>query len=106
MAVQMKRRGYKTAILDADITGPSIPKAFGMTDKATGDEHGIFPVDTKTGIEVMSINLLLPDTSAPVVWRGPMIAGAVKQFWTDVVWGNIDYMTSPWPATQAPIAER
>ena len=92
MAVQMKRRGYKTAILDADITGPSIPKAFGMTDKATGDEHGIFPVDTKTGIEVMSINLLLPDTSAPVVWRGPMIAGAVKQFWTDVVWGNIDYM--------------
>ena len=92
MAVQMKRRGYKTAILDADITGPSIPKAFGMTDKATGDEHGIFPVDTKTGIEVMSINLLLPDTSAPVVWRGPMIAGAVKQFWTDVVWGDIDYM--------------
>lgn len=92
MAVQMQRKGYKTAILDADITGPSIPKAFGLTDKATGDEHGIFPGTTKTGIQVMSINLLLPDTTAPVVWRGPMIAGAVKQFWTDVVWGDIDYM--------------
>ena len=92
MAVQMQRKGYKTAILDADITGPSIPKIFGITDKATGDDHGIFPVTTKSGIEVMSINVLLDDTASPVVWRGPMIAGAVKQFWTDVLWGDIDYM--------------
>lgn len=92
MAVQMSRRGFKTAILDADITGPSIPKVFGLTDRATGDESGIFPVATKTGIQVMSMNLLLEDAASPVVWRGPVIAGAVKQFWTDVVWGDIDYM--------------
>ncbi len=92
MAVQMRRRGFKTAILDADITGPSIPKVFGITDRATGDETGILPVKTKTGIEVMSMNLLLEDAAAPVVWRGPVIAGAVKQFWTDVMWGDIDYM--------------
>lgn len=92
MAVQMRRRGFKTAILDADITGPSIPKVFGITDRATGDESGILPVKTKTGIEVMSMNLLLEDAAAPVVWRGPVIAGAVKQFWTDVMWGDIDYM--------------
>ena len=92
MAVQMRRRGFKTAILDADITGPSIPKVFGITDRATGDESGILPVKTKTGIEVMSMNLLLEDAAAPVVWRGPVIAGVVKQFWTDVMWGDIDYM--------------
>lgn len=92
MAVQMRRRGFKTAILDADITGPSIPKVFGITDRATGDESGILPVKTKTGIEVMSMNLLLEDAASPVVWRGPVIAGAVKQFWTDVMWGDIDYM--------------
>lgn len=92
MAVQMRRRGFKTAILDADITGPSIPKVFGITDRATGDETGILPVKTKTGIEVMSMNLLLEDAAAPVVWRGPVIAGAVKQFWTDVMWSDIDYM--------------
>ena len=92
MAVQMQRRGFKTAILDADITGPSIPKVFGITAHATGDEKGIFPVATKTGIKVMSMNLLLEDAASPVVWRGPVIAGAVKQFWTDVVWGDIDYM--------------
>ena len=92
MAVQMRRRGFKTAILDADITGPSIPKVFGITDRATGDESGILPVKTKTGIEVMSMNLLLEDAAAPVVWRGPVIAGFVKQFWTDVMWGDIDYM--------------
>ncbi|KMO87533.1 ATP-binding protein [Megasphaera cerevisiae DSM 20462] len=92
MAVQMQRRGFKTAILDADITGPSIPKAFGITSHATGDEKGIFPVATKTGIEIMSMNLLLEDAAAPVVWRGPVISGAVKQFWTDVIWGDIDYM--------------
>lgn len=92
MAVQMRRRGFKTAILDADITGPSIPKVFGIKDRATGDESGILPVKTKTGIEVMSMNLLLEDAASPVVWRGPVIAGAVKQFWTDVMWGDIDYM--------------
>ena len=92
MAVQMRRHGFKTAILDADITGPSIPKSFGITGRATGDETGIFPVVTKTGIEVMSMNVLLEDAASPVVWRGPVISGAVKQFWTDVMWGDIDYM--------------
>ena len=92
LAVEMSRRGYKTAILDADITGPSIPKVFGLHEKAEGSEDGIYPVKTKTGIEVMSINLLLDDEKAPVVWRGPVIAGTVKQFWTDVVWNEVDYM--------------
>ena len=92
LAVEMSRRGYRTAILDADITGPSIPKVFGLHEKAEGSEDGIYPVKTKTGIEVMSINLLLDDEKAPVVWRGPVIAGTVKQFWTDVVWNEVDYM--------------
>lgn len=92
LAVIMNRRGYRTAILDADITGPSIPKAFGLKEKATGSEVGLFPVQTKTGIHVMSVNLLLEDDSDPVVWRGPVIAGTVKQFWTDVIWGNMDVM--------------
>ena len=92
LAVLSQRRGNKTAILDADITGPSIPKVFGITDKADGDGVNIFPVNTKTGIELMSINLLLPDDTDPVVWRGPVIAGAVKQFWTDVVWNDVDLM--------------
>ena len=92
LAVEMSRRGYKTAILDADITGPSIPKVFGLHGKAEGSEDGIYPVNTTTGIEVMSINLLLDDETAPVVWRGPVIAGTVKQFWTDVVWNDVDYM--------------
>jgi Mrp family chromosome partitioning ATPase len=92
MAVTMSRRGYKTAILDADITGPSIPKAFGLNEKAKGNEMGIFPAATKTGIEVMSVNLLLPNDTDPVVWRGPIIAGTVKQFWSDVIWNDVDYM--------------
>lgn len=92
MAVTMNRRGYKSAILDADITGPSIPKAFGIKDKANGNEMGIFPVNSKTGIEIMSINLLLENESDPVVWRGPVIAGTVKQFWSDVIWNDVDYM--------------
>ena len=92
LAVSAQRAGYKTAILDADITGPSIPKAFGLTEKATGSDAGIFPVKTKTGIDVMSINLLLEDETDPVVWRGPVIAGTVKQFWTDVIWSDVDYM--------------
>lgn len=92
LAVLTKKHGYKTAILDADITGPSIPKAFGITEKAYGTEDGLLPVVTKTGIEVMSINLLLENDTDPVVWRGPVIAGTVKQFWTDVVWGEVDFM--------------
>ena len=92
LAVTMQRRGFKSAVLDADITGPSIPKAFGIKEKAMGTENGILPCKTKTGIEVMSVNLLLENDTDPVVWRGPVIAGAVKQFWTDVVWGEVDYM--------------
>lgn len=92
MAVNMQRRGYKTAILDADITGPSIPKAFGTKEKATANELGIFPIKTKTGIGTMSVNNLLENDTDPVVWRGPVIAGTVKQFWTDVLWGDVDYM--------------
>ncbi len=92
LAVNMRRKGYKTAVLDADITGPSIPKAFGIHEKAQADENGIYPRKTKTGIEIMSVNLLLQNDTDPVVWRGPVIAGAVKQFWTDVIWNDVDYM--------------
>jgi Mrp family chromosome partitioning ATPase len=93
MAVQMRRRGAETAVLDADITGPSIPTVFGLTDeRAMGDENGILPTVTRTGIKTMSVNLLLENTTDPVVWRGPVIAGTVKQFWQDVVWGEVDYM--------------
>lgn len=92
LAVLSQRKEHKTAIMDADITGPSIPKAFGIKAKAEGDENGIFPVKTTTGIEVMSINLLLPNDTDPVVWRGPVIAGTVKQFWTDVIWNDVDTM--------------
>ena len=91
-AVTMKRLGYKTAILDADVTGPSIPKAFGITEKASANELGIFPVRTSTDIGTMSINNLLENDTDPVIWRGPVIAGAVKQFWTDVLWGEVDYL--------------
>ena len=92
LAVTMSRRGHKVAILDADITGPSIPKAFGITEKARGNGDGVLPSKSKTGIDVMSINLLLENTTDPVVWRGPIIAGTVKQFWTDVIWKDIDFM--------------
>ena len=92
LATTLRRRGSDVAVLDADITGPSIPKCFGMKQRALSDENGIYPVATKTGIKVMSINLLLEEETSPVVWRGPVIAGAIKQFWTDVVWGNVDYM--------------
>lgn len=93
LAVTMQRRGYRTAVLDADITGPSIPKAFGLTTGCvTGSDLGMFPSLTKTGIEVMSINLLVDDETKPVVWRGPVIAGTVKQFWSEVVWNEVDYM--------------
>ena len=92
LAVLMRRKGYKTAILDADITGPSIPKIFHLTERATGSEEGIFPVQSKLGTKVMSINLLLPDETEPVVWRGPVIGNAVTQFWSDVMWGDVDFM--------------
>ena len=93
LAVNTLRTGRKVAVLDADITGPSVPKAFGITEKATGTEdEKINPVITKQGIKIMSMNLLLPEDSDPVVWRGPVISGAVKQFYTDVVWNDVDYM--------------
>ncbi len=93
LSVLCKRKGFKTAILDADITGPSIPKMFGVKNKAQAiDDKFILPQLSKTGIELMSINLLLENDDDPVVWRGPVIAGAVKQFWTDVVWKDVDYM--------------
>lgn len=92
LAVLMQRQGYQTAILDADMTGPSIPRAFGLKDQAMSTEAGILPAATKTGVRVMSLNLLLENDTDPVIWRGPVIAGAVKQFWTDVVWGDVDFM--------------
>ncbi len=92
LAVLTQRQGYKTAILDADMTGPSIPRAFGIHEQALSSEIGILPAVSKTGIRVMSLNLLLENESDPVVWRGPVIAGAVKQFWTDVAWGDVDFM--------------
>lgn len=92
LAVAMQRMGLKVGILDADITGPSIPREFGLKQKAEGNDTGIFPVRTTTGIDVMSLNLLLPNDSDPVAWRGPIIAGAVTQFWTDVIWGDKDVL--------------
>ena len=93
LSVLMSRRGHSTAILDADITGPSIPKAFGVKGEVTGDgAGGIFPLASKTGIKMMSVNLLLPEETTPVIWRGPVIAGTVKQFWTDVIWDDVDFM--------------
>ena len=92
LATAMQARGMQTAILDADITGPSIPKVFGITGQAEADAAGIIPKETKTGIRVMSVNLLLPQQDAPVVWRGPVISGVIQQFFTDVAWGDVDYM--------------
>ena len=92
LATLMQRRGHQCAILDADITGPSIPKMFGVKEKAMGCDDGIFPANTRTGIRLMSINLLLENDTDPVVWRGSLIAGTVKQFWTDVMWGETDYL--------------
>lgn len=92
LAARANKLGYKTAILDADITGPSIPKAFGVSERATGAENAIFPVETKEGIQLMSMNCLLENDEDPVVWRGALIAGAATQFWTDVVWDDVDIM--------------
>ena len=92
LACEMQRRGHRAAVLDADITGPSIPQLFGVHEGARGGENFILPVETKTGIQMMSMNVLLPKETDPVVWRGPVIAGAVEQFWTDVIWNDVDYM--------------
>jgi Mrp family chromosome partitioning ATPase len=92
LAVTIKRMGYNVAILDADVTGPSIPKAFGIRGKAEVSDLGFFPLKSKTGIDIMSINLLLENDTDPVIWRGPILGNTVKQFWTDVIWGDVDYM--------------
>ncbi|MBR2421728.1 MAG: Mrp/NBP35 family ATP-binding protein [Oscillospiraceae bacterium] len=92
LAVAMNKAGKRVGVLDADITGPSAPTAFGVKECQGADEHGLYPALTRDGIQVMSINLLLDDATAPVVWRGPVIAGAVKQFWTDVIWEDVDYL--------------
>ncbi len=97
LATALRKRGFAVGILDADITGPSIPKMYGLHGPAVGSEMGIYPIETDDGIEVMSVNLLMEDEEAPVVWRGPVIAGTVKQFWTDVVWGDLDYLLVDMP---------
>ena len=92
LATEMQKRGNHCAILDADITGPSIPKAFGLRGKLVGDEDGVYPMPTKAGIQVCSVNLLLDDVTDPVVWRGPIIAGSVQQFWQEIIWEDVDFM--------------
>ncbi|MCQ2742584.1 MAG: Mrp/NBP35 family ATP-binding protein [Bacilli bacterium] len=103
LAVNAKRMGKKVAIIDADITGPSIPTAFGLKEKATGDGTAIFPVTSKTGIECMSLNLLMDDPSEPVVWRGPVVSGLIKQFWTEVAYGDIDELYIDMPPGTADV---
>lgn len=92
MTVLMQRKGYSTAVLDADITGPSIPQTFGIKEKASSNGEAILPVKSKLGTSIMSVNLLLENTTDPVIWRGPILGGTVKQFWTDVLWNEVDYM--------------
>ena len=104
LAVAMQQKGYKCAVLDADITGPSIPQAFGIHEKAMGDGKVIFPVQTNSGIQLMSINLLLEEETDPVVWRGPVIGGAVQQFWTDVAWNDVDFMFVDMPPGTGDVA--
>jgi len=104
LAVAMSKMGYKTAILDADITGPSIPKAFGLHQEIMGNDDGMLPAESNGGIKVMSINLLLKQETDPVLWRGPVVAGAVKQFWTDVCWGDVDYMFVDMPPGTGDVA--
>ena len=104
LAVATQRMGYKVAILDADITGPSIPQAFGIKEKATGTDEMIFPVESKTGVTVMSVNALLADTTDPVVWRGPVLSGVIEQFWNNVVWGDIDVMFVDMPPGTGDVA--
>ena len=104
LAVATERLGNKVAILDADITGPSIPQAFGIKDKATGNDDMIIPVESKTGIKVMSVNALLEDTTDPVVWRGPVLSGVIEQFWNNVVWEDIDVMYVDMPPGTGDVA--
>ena len=104
LAAVMNRRGHATAILDADITGPSIPKAFGIKEKAKGSDEGIFPIVTPNGIRIMSINLLLENETDPVLWRGPILASTVKQFWTDVIWSDVDFMFIDMPPGTGDVA--
>ena len=92
LARMMREQGFAVGIMDADVTGPSVPKMYGIHDKAKGDEAGIFPCEAKDGTKIMSVNLLLENESDPVIWRGPVIAGVVTQFWTDVMWGDLDYL--------------
>ncbi len=92
LANRMAEQGYKVGIMDADITGPSIPKMYGLTGAATGSEDGIIPMTTANGIKVMSVNLLLPTEETPVIWRGPILGNMVRQFWADVIWGELDYL--------------
>ncbi|HWP80727.1 MAG TPA: Mrp/NBP35 family ATP-binding protein [Candidatus Acidoferrum sp.] len=104
LAVATAKKGYRTAILDADITGPSIPAAFGIKGKAEAGENGLIPAKSPGGISVMSINLLLDHTDDAVIWRGPVVAGAVKQFWSDVAWGDVDYMYVDMPPGTGDVA--
>lgn len=97
LARMLKEKGYNVGILDADITGPSIPKMYGVHEKATGSEEGIFPCIAKDGTRIMSVNLMLEDEDAPVIWRGPIIAGVVTQFWTDVIWDDLDFLLVDMP---------
>lgn len=97
LAVALNKKGYKVGILDADVTGPSIPKVFGIKEKSVGSQTGMFPSVTRDGIVTISLNLLLDDEEAPVIWRGPVIASIVKQFWTDVIWGDLDYLLIDMP---------
>ena len=97
LAAKLKKKGYKVGILDADITGPSIPKMFGLNETANGDGNGLYPVETSSGIKVMSVNLLLEDEEEPVIWRGPVISSVVKQFWSDVYWEELDYLLIDMP---------
>ncbi|MDO5331900.1 MAG: Mrp/NBP35 family ATP-binding protein [Bacillota bacterium] len=97
LAVELSKKGYKVGILDADITGPSIQKMFGIKGQVDACEQGIYPKETEGGIKVMSINMLLDSDETPVIWRGPVLAGVVKQFWTDVIWGDLDYLLVDMP---------
>lgn len=104
LASKCQKAGLKVGILDADITGPSVPKSFGITSRAMQNENGLLPTVTKTGVKMMSINLLLEDVNSPVVWRGPVISGVIQQFWTDVCWGELDYLFVDMPPGTADVA--
>lgn len=104
LASKCQKAGLKVGILDADVTGPSVPKSFGITSRAMQDETGLLPTVTKTGIKLMSINLLLEDVNSPVVWRGPVISGVIQQFWTDVNWGELDYLFVDMPPGTGDVA--